>query len=105
MWDQRAQRARFLAERYPASREVLLFYAGIAEWQGQAQFELPEGKFEIRSSKFEFIFRSLLDLVIRTAPPALAEAARQLAPSQFDQLLRDYWNSPGAFSPLQFFAR
>jgi FdhE protein len=97
MWNQRAQRARLLAERYHASREILTFYAGLAEWQGQVAVG------DLHSVKSGF--PSLLELVIQTGPPALAEAARGLDVTQFDQLVRDYWDSPGVFSELEFFAR
>jgi formate dehydrogenase maturation protein FdhE len=97
MWHQRAERARLLAERFPASRQILLFYAGLAEWQGQVKCSTRE---ELVSH-----FPSLLELVSRTAPRLLIEAAREFEPSQFEKLLRDYWESPGVFSPKQFFAR
>ncbi len=61
-WEARARRARFLAEGYPASREILMFYAAVAEWQGRQGSE-PD-------------IASLLELAIRGGPPLLAEAAR-----------------------------
>ena len=97
MWEQRAQRARVLAERYPASREILIFYAGLAEWQGRVP---AEGLNHLRN-----VFPSLLDLVARTGPPTLSEAARKLDLAQFDELIREYWESPGTFSAMEFFAR
>ena len=110
MWQQRARRARFLAEVHPASREILTFYAGLAEWQGH--IPSPPGKGRraegapgegLRSlSRF---FPSLLDLVIRTGPAVLSAAAHELGTTDFDPLLREYWESPGNFSPRQFFAR
>jgi len=99
MWDQRAQRARFLAGRYAVSREILNFYAGLAEWQGEVAKRISTLK-QLR----EF-FPSLLDLVLRTGPPALASTARELTTPSFDHLVSEYWDSPGQFSTLEFFAR
>jgi FdhE protein len=97
MFDQRARRSRLLVERHHASREILEFYAGVADWQsGVAAEDIPS---------LQRFLSSLLDLVVRTAPPALAETARSLKVSDFDGLIRDYWDSPGDFSPRQFFAR
>ncbi len=62
-WDARARRARFLAGLYPVSREVLMFYAAVAEWQGRQESDAS--------------IVSLLDLVIREGPPLLAAAARR----------------------------
>jgi FdhE protein len=97
MFEQRTRRARVLAERYPASREILLFYAGLADWQSRVVSSEVEG--------LRPFFPSLLDLVTRTAPLTLADTARSIGPSDFDRLVADHWNSPGNFSPLQFFAR
>jgi formate dehydrogenase maturation protein FdhE len=88
MWDQRARRARLLAERYPASREILTFYAGLADWQGR-----------------DHNIESLLDLVIRTGPPALAAIARALDPGRFQNVIREYRQSPDAGRETDFFAR
>jgi formate dehydrogenase maturation protein FdhE len=96
MWHRRAERARLLAERFPASQQILLFYAGLAEWQGGVEFQTRED--------LARHLPSLLELVSRTAPPLLAEAARELDTSQFDKL-SEYWDAPGTFSANQFFAR
>lgn len=57
----RAERARLLAERVPAAREALLFYAGIAEFRG--------GLEELRA------------LVRRTGPPLLRAQADAVDPA------------------------
>jgi FdhE protein len=98
MWDLRAARGRLLAARYSASREVLLFYAEIADWQKQNEFE-------IRNSNFEFVFPSLRDLVAQKGPSALANAAADLDASRFAELVRAHRDSAGEFSPQQFFVR
>jgi formate dehydrogenase maturation protein FdhE len=97
MFHDRARRARLLADRYDTSREILLFYAGIADWQSEVSSRDVRG--------LERFFPSLLDLVARTAPDPLAVAARSLGPSDFDRLITEYWEQPGDFSELQFFAR
>jgi formate dehydrogenase maturation protein FdhE len=97
MWHKRAERARLLAERFPTSRQILLFCAGLAEWQGQVKSKTRE--------ELARHFPSLRELIYRIAPPLLAQAARELDPSQFDKVLSEYWDSPGTFSPNQFFAR
>ena len=83
MWVERAARARVLAERYPATRKILLFYAGLAAWQAEAA-ALPEK-----------LLPELVDLVLRTGPPALQEAAQGL--TRLPEL--------DAPPPLDFFAR
>ncbi len=86
MWAKRAARARELAERYPATREILLFYAQLADWQGEAakQHAAPQD-----------LLWSLVGLVDRTGPATLREAARGLvqlphlhAPPPFDFFAR-----------------
>jgi FdhE protein len=97
MFLERARRARVLAEQYPASREILIFYAGLAEWQSRVAAPDLHG--------LRTFLPSLLDLVVRTAPPPLADAARHFEPSDFDRFITGYWDSAGDFSTLQFFAR
>jgi len=69
-WTARAARARVLADRYPASREVLVFYAGLAEWLVAGPDNLLPG---------------LVELVERTGPDPLRQAERTLdwAPLNF----------------------
>ncbi len=83
MWAQRAARARLLAGRYPASREILLFYAEVAEWQGRAAGG-PEDS-----------LAGLRELVCRSGPVVLRNAASDLT------------GLPGldAPPPFSFFAR
>ena len=100
MWDQRARRARLLAERYPASREILTFYAGLADWQGPVALS-----FGMEKRIAQDFIPSLLELVIRTGPSALAAAARALDRAELDEFVRKYWESPDAVSEMEFFAR
>src|SRR5262245_35836218 len=99
MWEQRAGRARALADRYHVSQEILTFYAGIAEWQGRAAPRIRVFD-DLRA-----VSSSLLELVARTGPPALADAARELDSDRLSELAREYWDSPGQFSVFDFFAR
>ena len=99
MWDQRVRRAQFLAERYPASRDILIFYRGLAEWQKEVSSRVSA------LSDLEKMFPSLLDLVARTGPPVLAQASRDLDSSDVDGLITDCWESSNDFSTLEFFAR
>jgi len=62
-WTARAERARLLAERYPASRDVLRFYAGLAEWLAAEPEDLCGG---------------LVELVERIGPEGLRRADRTL---------------------------
>lgn len=66
-WAARAARARSLADRYPASKEILTFYAGLADWQGAAARS---------GGRPADALPGLVDLVARIGPPALREAAR-----------------------------
>jgi FdhE protein len=98
-WEQRARRARFLADGFAAAREILTFYAGLAEWQGSVAPALSSLK------KVSTVIPSLLDYVRRSGPPALAQAARDFDASDSDKLLRDYWECRASLSIADFFAR
>ncbi len=65
MSEPRRERARVLAERYPAAREALLFYAEIAEFQGD--------------------WRELREVVMRAGPPILRDAAARLTWEAIEQ--------------------
>lgn len=62
-WTARAERARLLAQWYPASRDILTFYAQLAEWLATEPQDPPAG---------------LADLVERLGPKELQEADRTL---------------------------
>jgi formate dehydrogenase maturation protein FdhE len=98
-WEQRARRARFLAGGFAAAREILTFYAGLAEWQGSVAPRLSA------FNKVPAIIPSLLDYVIRSAPPSLAQSARDFDLSDADRLLREYWDARIGNSMTDFFAR
>jgi formate dehydrogenase maturation protein FdhE len=97
IFEQRARRARMLALRYPDSSEILTFYSALAEWQSRVVASDLEG--------LRQFFPSLLEVIIQNSPPPLAEMARGLSELDFDRLIDAYWQSPGEFGVLQFFAR
>ena len=98
-WQQRARRARFLADSFATAREILTFYAGLAEWQGGVAPALLSFR-DVPS-----VIPSLLDYTRRSGPAALAEAARDFDISQSDRLLREYWETTATLSMTDFFAR
>jgi formate dehydrogenase maturation protein FdhE len=99
MWELRAARARLLADRYPATREILLFYSGLAEWQGKVS-----GRAGTIAELEEFV-PLLLDLVARTGPALLGRVAQELEPGQGLALAEAYWDRRPPAPPLDFFAR
>jgi formate dehydrogenase maturation protein FdhE len=102
IWEQcemRALRARFLARSFPVSREILTFYAGVAEWQRDVAPQISA------FNKLPALLPSLLDLVSRTAPAPLAQAAREFDLAETESWLRLYWDFPGDVSPHEFLAR
>lgn len=99
IWDVRAARARVLAERYVASKEILLFYASLAEWQGEVA-----RKVGTLQALTEFL-PSLCDLVCQTGPAALIQAAQDFLPNGARNLVEEYWDLNSPAPPLDFFAR
>jgi FdhE protein len=97
IFEQRARRADALARLYSPSAEILTFYSGLAGWQSEVCVADLEGLREF--------LPSLLDLIGRSAPAPLADAARSLGPCDFNRIVSSYWTSSGDFCALQFFAR
>jgi FdhE protein len=98
-WEQRARRARFLADGFAAAREILTFYAGLAEWQGSVAPQVSN------INQAVAVIPSLLEFVQRAGPPALAQAARGFNPAHAERLLGDYWAVRPHLSINDFFAR
>jgi len=99
-WTRRAARAKALAGRNAASREILAFYAGLAEWQAGLFIQKPA--FDALP---QFVV-SLTDLVSRTGPATLADAGLDLDPTDFAASLSGNWNNPyGDDLKESFFAR
>ena len=94
-WDERIARAQQLAARYPAAADILIFYAGLAEYQKSLL-----GKKDNGASPFVPFFESLdlepvlaaipdfLSWLQRVAPARLAESAAEMR-----QLDRARWRS------------
>ncbi len=87
----RSDRARRLAERYEASREVFQFLAGVFDWQAQAT---PGGPYQ-----------SLFELAAETGPEALRAAARNLDDQRLRERADAYLAGADQDSPEAFFAR
>jgi formate dehydrogenase maturation protein FdhE len=102
-FQQRARRARFLAGSYPACREILTFYAGVAEWQESIASELTAW------DRIQNVLPSLYGLVQATGSATLSQTAHELASGDSgDGFVREYWDrehSLEVVSPRDFFAR
>ena len=90
----RAKRALSLAERFPAAREALTFYAAVASFQLEVPADSPLSARE-----------GLIRLVLETGPEPLGEAARALTEAACRQALDDYLAEKDTTSPRSFFAR
>ena len=98
-WQRRADRAAVLRDQYPATREILSFYARLAVWQRDAA-PAVRGFADLGG-----VAESLLDLVRGSGPPALASLARELTPAGAGSLAAQNWESPGTLNANEFFAR
>ena len=94
-----AERARQLAERFPASGEVLSFYAELASLQGRI---FPEAREWDALPRWR---EPLLELVRAAGPEPLRETAAELDESACRAALTEYWHQRDTASPRSFFAR
>src|SRR5687767_12202840 len=95
----RSDRALCLADRFPASCEVLSFYASLVSFQQQIYPQLRDWETLIT-------FRiPLVKLVCQIGPPLLQETAQHLDETTCRRALSDYWQRSDSGSPLSFFAR
>jgi len=108
-WDQRIERAKELARDLPAASEALAFYSEIVAFQksllsGESLASLNgssmAGDVSFRErldpASLSASFPSLLSLVGRVGPPALAETAEELAQADrgyWEHLLSVYWRA------------
>jgi FdhE protein len=101
-FERRARRARFLSDSYPACREILTFYAGVADWQESVVLEVTA------FDRIPIVLPSLRELVRHTGSPTLAETAREAGADDLQRFVREYWIQGRAgteIDPLEFFAR
>ncbi len=106
-WDVRIERAGVLADRYPASAEVLRFYQRVAETQGQLFRSFYCSQAELTGALVEAHFPALLDCVFQFGNQELATRAGTLraAGSQaWEELVLGGFAAHGA-APQDFFAR
>jgi len=98
-WDRRARRARFLADSFASAREILTFYAGLAEWQGRVAPQVTSFSSAVAA------IPPLLKYLKMYSPYALAQAAREFEIPQAERVLRAYWEGQSDPSINDFFAR
>ncbi len=114
-FDARIRRAELLASRYPFAAEILTFYRRIAEFQrdlyarlplkwGNQSLVRPDGRIRSELNLVVLLprFPEWLDLVVRSGPPALAQAARQfsaLGSNSWIAAFGDFWTFGGRPSP------
>jgi formate dehydrogenase maturation protein FdhE len=106
--DARAARARLLAGRYPASREALSFFAGIASFQGQLFASLPSNPAMDRGFALDEVLPGRLPLarlVAEKGPERLREQARGYDEAACRESLRAYFTRQDTTSTRSFFAR
>lgn len=107
----RAARARLLARRYPASREVLSFFAEIASLQQGLAVRLPQSETQPAAQRGFALDQlldgraALVDLVLREGPALLRELARDYDEAACRQSLRKCFTGEDTASPNSFFAR
>jgi FdhE protein len=88
-----------LSQRFPASGEVLSFYAELASFQGRIFPEARERDGLVRWRE------PLFELVREAGPKPLREAARELDEAALGEALNEYWHQRDIESPRSFFAR
>ena len=114
-YEDRLQRAAFLAKNHPFAAEFLNFYQTIAQFQKSlynriaASLPVQQGDATpspIRESFDPALvlphFRAFLDVTQRNAPAPLADAARQVSAQSADSwlaLLSSYWAHAGLATP------
>jgi FdhE protein len=92
-WDKRIRRAEQLAVEYPASAEILRFYAQIARFQERIYERLKRQPMEtLRRECLDADLAELISLIRRTGPAGLADKARGAEESAFFErvLLQPY---------------
>jgi formate dehydrogenase maturation protein FdhE len=98
-WRARAERARILTEKFPASGEILAFYAALATWQSGVAGRI-HGFRDIVD-----VAPSLLEMVRPGGPRPLSKLAAEMTADEVEALTRQYWESPKLPTGREFFAR
>ncbi|MGA2813761.1 MAG: formate dehydrogenase accessory protein FdhE [Candidatus Acidiferrum sp.] len=114
-YEDRLQRARYLATQHPFAAEFLNFYQSIAQFQKSLYNRIAasaptrlgdEACTPIRESFDATLvlphFRAFLDVTERSAPAPLADSARQVSSQPSDSwiaLLSDHWRTAGIADP------
>jgi formate dehydrogenase maturation protein FdhE len=114
-YEDRLQRAQYLATSHPFAAEFLNFYQAIAQFQKSlynriastaATQPIDAPPSPIRESFDATLvlphFRAFLDVTQRSAPAPLADSARQVSTQPADSwiaLLSDYWLTAGLATP------
>lgn len=97
--NRRATRASLLSQRYPASREVLLFYERLVSFQERICLQIRDWE---SLSGFRV---PLVELVYHKGPGLLQELSQHLSEETFRKAVQKYWEREDTCSPLSFFAR
>jgi FdhE protein len=94
-WDQRISRAERLVSEYPASAEMLRFYAEVARFQKDVYEKLKaDAETRLQPASVRADFRPFLALIQSIGPRPISEEAQKMARSNasFEDVL-DAWNS------------
>ena len=110
-YEDRLQRAQYLAKNHPFAAEFLNFYQAIAQFQKSLYARIAAGAAAPRSDavpsplrdSFDATlvlphFRAFLDIIVRDAPSPLADSARQVSSQSAESwigLLSSYWTDAG----------
>jgi len=95
----RRTRASDLSQRYPASREVLLFYESLVSLQERICFQIRDWE---SLSDFRL---PLVELVYHKGPRLLQELSQHLNEEVFREAVQKYWEREDTCSPISFFSR
>lgn len=98
-WQRRSERAGVLADRFPASAQILGFYRELASWQAEAAERIQS------FGDLTRVAPSLIELAARTGPPVLARAASEIDFPVLETFLASFWDAPEVPTPAEFFAR
>ena len=99
IWQRRADRARYLASRYPASGEGLTFIAELNSLQKEIAASADDWNSLLACRQ------GICELATRQGPLPLGEIALHLDEHSCQEALLSYWTLSDTRSPRSFFAR